>query len=82
MKKSIIVLTALMFIVVAATFAQHRNSSEYSTAIGVRFYPGAITFKQNFIHGNKIEAIAYFWNGKGTRITGLYEHYYDIEGLD
>jgi hypothetical protein len=82
MKKSLIVLTFSMFLVATNTFAQHRKPSEYTTAIGVRFYPGAITFKQNFIHGNKIEAIAYFWNGKGTRLTGLYEHYYDIEGLD
>ena len=82
MKKSLILITFLVFMTVVSVFAQHRNSSEYSTAIGVRFYPGAITFKQNFIHGNKIEAIAYFWNGKGTRITGLYEHNYDIEGLN
>ncbi len=82
MKKSLIVLSFLVFMTLGDAFAQRRNSSEYSTAIGVRFYPGAITFKQNFLHGNKIEAIAYFWNGKGTRITGLYEHYYDIEGLN
>jgi hypothetical protein len=82
MKKSLFVFAILMFVVATNSFAQHRNSSEYTTAIGVRFYPGAITFKQNFNHDNKLEAIAYFWNGKGTRITGLYEHYYEIEGLD
>ncbi len=82
MKKSLFVFAILMFVVATISFAQHRNSSEYTTAIGVRFYPGAITFKQNIVHGNKLEAIAYFWNGKGTRITGLYEHHYDIEGLD
>ena len=80
MKKSLIVLAILLFVLATNSFAQHRNSNEYSTAIGVRFYPGAITFKQNFTHDNKLEAIAYFW--KGTRITGLYEHCFDIEGFD
>jgi hypothetical protein len=82
MKKYFFVLTILMSLAAENAFSQHRNSNEYTTAIGVRFYPGAITFKQNLFHQNKLEAIAYFWNGKGTRIAGLYEHCYDIEGLD
>lgn len=79
MKKNVFVMLILFMMISASSIGQRRNAEDYTTAIGVRFYPGAITFKQNLIHGNKIEAIAYFW--KGTRLTGLYEHYYDIEGL-
>jgi hypothetical protein len=75
-------LLALLFIIISndKVIAQHRDNLEYTSAIGVRFYPGAITYKQKIINDNVIEGVAYFW--KGTRITGLYEHYYSIIGMD
>lgn len=48
------------------------NSSTYKTAIGVKFYPGAITFKHFFNDKNALELLGYFRN-YGARITGLYE---------
>lgn len=59
---------------------RHKDNTSYSTAVGVKFYPGGITFKQKIVNDNYFEAIAYTW--KGTRITGLYEMHYEIGGLD
>ncbi|HKP31495.1 MAG TPA: hypothetical protein VJT83_02160 [Chitinophagaceae bacterium] len=51
----------------------------YRTALGVKFYPGGITFK-HFLRTNRaIEGIAYFWD-HGFRFTGLYEVHGDING--
>lgn len=53
------------------------SSQNYTTALGVKFYPGAISLK-HFVNGkNAIEGLAYFWN-HGSRITGLYEIHGDI----
>lgn len=55
------------------------GSSDYQTAVGIKFYPGAVSVK-SFINGNKaIEGLGYFWN-YGMRITGLYEIHGDING--
>jgi len=56
------------------------NSSSYNTALGVKFYPGAITLK-HFFNGtnNAGELIGYFWN-RGFRLTGLYEIHGNING--
>lgn len=48
------------------------NSSSYKNAIGVKFYPGAVSFKHFFNQQNALELLGYFRN-YGTRITGLYE---------
>lgn len=55
------------------------NSTDYKTALGVKFYPGGITLK-HFMNKNAVEGIAYF-NWGGLRITGLYELHYNIEGV-
>ena len=55
------------------------NSSNYQTALGVKFYPGGITLKHFFNEKNAGELIGYFWN-RGFRITGLYEIHGDISG--
>lgn len=59
--------------------AQHHSGASYSSSLGVKFYPGGISFKHNLNNDKSLEAIGYFWNG--NRITGLYELHYDIEGL-
>jgi hypothetical protein len=52
---------------------------DYKTALGVKFYPGAISLK-SFTRENKaLEGLAYFYTD-GVRFTGLYEIYGDING--
>ncbi|HEY8389292.1 MAG TPA: hypothetical protein VIK74_11850 [Parasegetibacter sp.] len=54
---------------------------DYKTALGVKFYPGALSVK-HFVGDNKaIEGLGYFWK-YGFRITGLYEIHGDINGVD
>ncbi len=78
--KKLIVVSGLMFIALSGAFAQSNiTSQEYKTALGVKFYPGAITFKHFLDSKSAVEAIGYFYN-HGTRITGLYELHYDISG--
>jgi hypothetical protein len=79
MKK--IIFTALL---IAGTYfisnAQDMGSS-YKTAVGVKFYPGALSIK-SFIQPNKaLEGLAYFYSD-GFRVTGLYEIHGDIEGVE
>ena len=48
------------------------NSNTYKTAIGLKFYPGAVSLK-HFIQDLKaLEFLGYF-RSNGFRITGLYE---------
>lgn len=75
-KKSFLVLSFSFLISFA--FAQSEGSS-YQTAVGVKFYPGAVSVK-HFISGNNaIEGIGYFYN-RGFRFTGLFEIHNDING--
>lgn len=60
--------------------AQDMGSS-YKTAVGVKFYPGALSVK-TFVNTNRaVEGLGYFYND-GFRLTGLYEIHGDIEGVD
>ncbi len=79
MKKTVLALFVLMAIFQSTATAQSNvGSNDYKTAIGVKFYPGAITLKHFVTDKHALEGIAYFWN-RGTRITGLYEIHGDIE---
>lgn len=52
----------------------------YKTALGVKVWDGGgISFKTFLIPKNALELIGYFYR-YGTRITGLYEIYGNIEG--
>lgn len=54
---------------------------EYNTAIGFKFSPSAITFK-NFVQQNRaIEVLGYFWSD-GFRLTGLYEWHGDFNSAN
>ncbi len=78
MKKTVLALFVLMTILQGSASAQSNiGSSDYTTAIGVKFYPGALTVKHFVNDKHALEGIAYFWN-RGTRITGLYEIHGDI----
>lgn len=81
-KAMLLSVVSLLFCVLAAS-AQKRSSSyhsqSYTTALGVKFYPGSISLK-HFVNGtNALEGLGYFWD-KGFRITGLYEIHGDING--
>lgn len=79
MKKIILVATAVFFLTAVHAQSRSTNSSSYQTALGVKFYPGAISLK-HFLNGNNAgELLGFFWN-RGVRITGLYEIHGDING--
>jgi hypothetical protein len=70
-------------IIAAMGFAQGTNAqsmgSSYKTALGVKFWPGAVTVK-HFVKNNRaLEGLGYFWE-HGFRFTGLYEFHGDING--
>ena len=80
MQKLIIVLS---FVLLAATsFAQETQpGSDYKTAVGLKYYPGAVTVKSFIKQDVALEGLASFWN-YGTRFTGLYEITKNITGVD
>jgi len=79
MKKLIIA----VFLFTALTISQYSfgqaMGSDYRTALGVKFYPGAITIKHFTQPDRALEGIASFYN-YGFRFTGLYEIHGDIDG--
>lgn len=76
-RKFVLVVIASFFLI--QVNAQNTGSS-YQTAIGIKFYPGALTVK-HFIKDNAaLEGLGYFWND-GFRVTGLYEFHGDINGV-
>ncbi len=87
MRKELFLCVIVLLIAATSVSAQKRtnyNTSEsYQTALGVKFYPGAITIK-HFINDNTaLEGLGYFWE-RGGRITGLYEihgNINDVAGL-
>ena len=72
MKKSFIIVVTLLIVSSLSVVNAQNTSSEYSTAIGVKMYPGSISFKQSLDGTNYLEGLASFWN-KGFRATLLYE---------
>lgn len=78
MKKIVFILGLLALLTVSRTQAQSMGS-EYRTAIGFKFWPGALTIK-HFIRDNRaLEGVVSFWS-HGFRFTGLYEFHGDING--
>ena len=79
MKKTILLGFLLVSIGLPTAIAQsNTNSSNYTTSLGAKFYPGAITFKHFVTDKNAVEVLGFFWN-RGSRITGLYEIHGNIE---
>ncbi len=80
MKKQLLALAIIILIGSTTASAQSNvGSHEYKTALGVKFYPGAITFKHFIKPDAALEAIGYFWN-RGNRVTALYEYHGNING--
>lgn len=75
----------LVFSIIITLFAMTAKSQSmgqsYTTALGVKVWgDGAGVSLKHFISNNHaLEGIGYFWDG-GTRITGLYEFHFDIDG--
>ena len=79
MKKYVAVL--LMTILIAGNaLAQKNDSHDYKNAVGVKFYPGALTIKHFFNEHIAGEGITYFY-GNAARITGLLEFHFDIKDV-
>ena len=71
-------------LLLAGTFfrANAQNTgSDYKTAIGFKFYPGAVSFKTFVADNRAVEVLGYFYN-YGFRVTGLYEIHGDINGVE
>jgi len=85
MMKKQFFLTAIIAVLaisgVAAQQSKSFHSSDYKTALGVKFYPGAFSVKHFVNNNNALEGLAYFWN-RGLRVTGLYEIHYDINDVN
>lgn len=67
----------IFMLVSSLSFAQ--GGSDYTTALGVKFYPGAISLKHFVSDKNAIEGLAYIYD-EGFRFTGLFEIHSDIAG--
>jgi hypothetical protein len=81
MRKAIFFSVVFAVMAVATVKAQKSSGQDYTTAVGVKFYPGAITLKHFLNTDNRaLEGIGYFWD-KGFRITGLYEIHGDINDV-
>ena len=82
MKRIRLLLLAICIVTSATIFAQNTPatfSKPYDKAIGVKMFPGAITYKQ-FLSSNKaVEALGYF-SIDGFRATILREKYASFDG--
>jgi hypothetical protein len=76
MKKIVVLLGLLALLTVSKTQAQALGS-DYKTAVGVKFWPGALTIKHFIKDDAALEGLVNFWD-HGFRITGLYEFHGDI----
>ena len=76
MRKALSFVLVLAVINIGKASAQSMGS-DYQTAVGVKFWPGALTI-EHFIQDNSaLEGIANFWD-HGFRFTGLYELHGDV----
>lgn len=77
MKRKLVLLSFVLLAVTGVQAQRNVTSQEYTTALGVKFYPGAITLKHFVSDKAALDFLGYFWK-RGTRITGLYELHFDI----
>lgn len=76
--KQLSIVLALAFVTGIGSSAKAQAlGSDYRTALGVKFYPGAITVKHFIKDDAALEGLLYFWR-YGFRVTGLYEYHGDI----
>lgn|SRR6185312_16257973 len=80
MRKTLLLAGIFALLFSTRGFAQAEGSS-YSTAVGVKFWPGAISVKHFIEDDHALEGLFNFWDG-GFRFTGLYEIHGDISGAE
>jgi hypothetical protein len=80
MKTKIVIVLFCLLSVSVSLSAQKKWVNSYTTALGVKFYPGALSFKQYIPNKNAFEVNGYSWN-KGGRLTVLYEINKPIAGI-
>ena len=78
--KKMLMMGAMLLFVTANLSAQKRNDG-YTTAVGVKFYPTALSIKHFIKDGHALEGLGYFSN-TSFRITGLYEVHKDLNVID
>lgn len=79
--RKILLNTVLFTLVYCATgLAQGKVSNGYEQALGLKFYPGGVTYKKFVKNNSAIEGIGYLWK-YGFRITGLYEFHNTIDDI-
>ncbi len=72
----------ILFLASSSAKAQSNiGSHEYTTALGVKFYPGAVSLKHFIKEKAAVEGLGYFWN-RGFRVAGLYEFHNYINGVE
>jgi hypothetical protein len=77
--KKIVVLSGLLALLFVTRTQAQSMGSDYRTAVGVKFWPGALTIKHFIQSDRALEGDLYFWE-HGFRFTGLYEFHGDING--
>ncbi|HMH21304.1 MAG TPA: hypothetical protein VK563_05995 [Puia sp.] len=78
MRKAFILFSVLVMLTGIKADAQSMGSS-YETAVGVKFWPGALSIKHFTQENRALEGLVNFWD-HGFRVTGLYEIHGDING--
>jgi hypothetical protein len=81
MKNKIALSFLLTLLLYTTANAQEYNKSEYTSALGGKFwaYGVGITFKQFLPNRNAFELVGHIWND-GGRFSGMYQFHYDIKG--
>lgn len=77
--------TLFLLLIITSLFALNSSAqsmgSSYQTAVGIKFWPGALSIK-HFINDNRaLEGLVNFWD-RGFRFTGLYEIHGDINDVE
>jgi hypothetical protein len=78
MRKALVLLMVVFILTGNRSEAQSMGSS-YETAVGVKFWPGALSIKHFTQDNRALEGLVNFWD-HGFRFTGLYEVHGDISG--
>jgi hypothetical protein len=79
MRKALVLVTALAIFTGSRLAAQSMGTS-YRTALGIKFWPGAISIKHFIGDNTALEGLASFWDN-GFRFTGLYEIHGDVNNV-
>ncbi len=78
MKKFFFVSAIFMIAGIGNVSAQKNESQDYTNAVGLKFYPAALTAKHFFNHMVSAEGITYLYDNASVRVTGLLEFNFDI----